>query len=185
MTLEQLLKHTHDRAAWYWIGMGYWKQHEFESAKVWLEKTMNDTGNEWAGKSAFNLAQLHTMGTTAIKDASIDEAIRLYETILKKNPKSSLSSIHAGLLYCRAKNDLTKGKKLIEDGIKFLIEEDGNDSYLAIDECFKIAEVYEAVRDNAKAIEYFKKAIDRRDPNYPPDNEFVEMAKQAIRELGG
>ena len=184
LSLEQLLKHAHDSAAWYWIGMGYWEQREFEKAKEWLEKTMRNPGNEWALKSAFNVAQLHSM-QGAIKDASIDEAIRLYEKILQIRPKLSLAAIHAGLLYHSKKHDFVKGRKLVEDGIGFLVEQDGNDDYLAPDECFKIAAMYEVERANAKAIEFFKKAINRCEPGYAPDDQIAKMAKDAIRELGG
>jgi tetratricopeptide (TPR) repeat protein len=178
LSLGQLLQHSGDSAAWYWIAMNYWELGDYAEAKKWLKKTMNDTGNEWASKSMFNLGQLYTM------EGNLDEAIRSYEANLKKNPTASMSTIHVGILYYR-KGDFVKGRELIEKGIKFLLDEDGDDSYLKPDECFKIAEMYKAEKVGAKAIEYFIKTIDRCELNYASDREFKRMAEKAIMELGG
>jgi len=38
LSLEELLKYTYDHAAWYWIGMAYFKRNDFINASNWLEK---------------------------------------------------------------------------------------------------------------------------------------------------
>jgi len=192
LSLEELLNYTSDHESWYFIGMAYWKKNDLEKAADWLEKTMNDPGNDWAGTATFNLAQLHTMAAVAMKKINIDEAnllideaLRLYEKMLMKKPKSSMAAIHAGLLYYSEKNNFSKGKKLVEDGIEFLIEEDGNDNYLRPDECFKIARMYDGEGNSLKTIEYLIKTRDRCDIRYPSDRELKEMAENNLRALGG
>jgi tetratricopeptide (TPR) repeat protein len=177
LSLDELLKLENDPNAWYWIGMAYWKEGDFNNAAVWLEKTMNDLGNEWANKARFNLALSHKSGLHS--QANKDEALRLFE----KNLSGSMSNLHAGFLYydgTETKCDPIKGKELIEKAIELLIEEDGDDEYLAPDECFNIAIMYAQEGNRTKAIEYFKKAHDRVDPNHP----LRKMAEDNIRELG-
>ena len=186
LSLEELLKHTHDHAAWYWIGMAYWERYDFSNAAVWLGKTMSDPDNEWTGKAKLNLGLAHEGGY--LPNSSKDEALRLFEEILEKAPNSAITALHAGLLYhegTKTKHNPTEGKRLVELAIDRLIKDDGNDSYFSQIECYKIGVMYEVERIPAKAIEYYKKAIDRCDTNYPSDRNLIEKAKEAIRELGG
>jgi len=191
LSLEELLNYTSDHESWYFIGMAYWKQRDFENAIEWLEKAKNDTGNKWAGNATFNLAQFYTMGAMANKKDNpgeyehlIEKALSLYDEMLIKKPKSSMAAIHAGLLYYREKKDYAKGKNLIEDGIAFLEEEDGDDSYLKPDECFKIGVMYVREGYYKEAIEYLTKTKERCDIRYPSDCELKLMAESCLRDLG-
>jgi len=191
LSLEELLNYTYDRESWYFIGMAYWKQHDFAKAIEWLEKTRTDTGNKWAGNATFNLAQFYTMGAMANKkdnpdeyNHSIEKALSLYDEMLSKKPKSSMATIHAGLLYYREKKEYAKGKKMIVDGIAFLKEEDGDDSYLKPDECFKIGVMFVREENSKEAIEYLTKTRDRCDIRYSSDRELREMAVSCLQDLG-
>jgi len=55
---EELLTHEQDSAAWYWIGMSYFKNSDLPNAVMWLRKAMNDPGNEWKEKAAINVRYL-------------------------------------------------------------------------------------------------------------------------------
>ena len=176
LSLEELLKHVHDRAAWYWIGMAYWERRDFGNAALWLEKTMNDSGNEWAGKATLNLGLLHKSG--GHPHASQDEALRLFEKI----QNGTMSKLYAGFLYfngTETKKDITKGKELIETAIEKLIKENGNDDYLSQSECYDIAWMYYKEK-NAKAYKWFDKCIARCNTNYSSERNLVELAKRNI-----
>jgi len=178
-SLEELLKYTYDHAAWYWTGMAYFERNDFTNAAVWLEKTMNDAGNEWAGKARFNLALLHKGGFHP--HASKDEALRLFE----KNLTGSMSNLYAGFLYfegTETKRDVAKGKAMIEKAIELLIKEDGNDNYLSQSECYDIGWVYYK-ENNAKAYQWFEKCIARCNLNYASDRNLKEMANRNINVL--
>jgi len=95
LSLEELLKQSHDHAAWYWIGMAYFERQDFVNAAKWLEKAMNDSGNEWGRGARFNLGLMRYGGFHP--RASKDEALRLFE----KNLKGSMSNLYAGLLFYR------------------------------------------------------------------------------------
>ena len=171
-SLEELLKFTHDHASWYWLGMAYWERREFNNAAVWLEKTMNDTSNEWAGKARFNLALLHKGGLHP--RASKDEALRL----LEKNLSGPMSNLYAGLLYfegTETKQNIVKGKELVEKAIELLIKEDGNDNYFSQSECYDIGWLYYK-ENNGKAYKWFEKCIARCNLNYASDSHLKEMA---------
>jgi len=174
LSLEELLKHTHDHASWYWLGIAYIARRDFNNAAVWYEKTMDDPGNEWAGKARFNLAQLHMGGLHP--RASKDEALRLFE----KNLNGSMSNLYAGLLYfngTETKQDSEKGKMLIEKAIELLIKEDGNDNYLSFSECYDIGWVYYR-ENNGKAYQWFKKCIARCNGSYANDQWFIDTANR-------
>ncbi|MCL2327118.1 MAG: hypothetical protein FWC39_01255 [Bacteroidetes bacterium] len=187
LSLEELLNHTHDHAAWYWIGMAYWERYDFSNAAVWLGKTMSDPSNEWAGKAKLNLGLAHAGGY--LPNSSKDEALRLFEEILEKMPNAISTKLHAGFLYCEGtetKRDTVKGGKLIKEAIQQFKDRDGGkDDYLSQIECYKVGVMYEAEGIRDKSIEYYRKAIKRANENYPSDRNLIEKAKEAIRELGG
>jgi len=170
--LEDLLKHTYDNAAWYWLGMAYWGRNDFANAVMWLEKTMNDTDNEWSGKARFNLALLHKGGLHP--RSSKDEALRLFE----RNLNGSMSNLYAGFLYfegTETKHDPEKGKAMIERAIELLIKEDGNDNYFSQSECYDIGWVYYK-ENNGKAYKWFEKCIARCDENHASDRRLKDLA---------
>lgn len=174
LSLEELLKHAHDSAAWYWIGMAYWEQYDFINAAKWLEKTMNADGNKWAGKATLNLGLLHV--GECIPNASKDEALRLFE----KNPDGAMSKLNAGFLYyngTETKHDPVKGRELIETAVNQLITDKGNDSYLKQSECYDIGWMYYKEK-NSKAHEWFDKCIARCDSNYSSDRKLMELAER-------
>jgi len=176
LSLEELLKHTHDHASWYWLGIAYIARKDFSNAALWYEKAMNDPGNEWAGKARFNLALLHKGGLHP--SASKDEALRLFE----KNLNGSMSNLYAGFLYhegTETKQDIAKGKALVEKAIELLIKEDGNDNYLSQSECYDIGWVYYK-ENNGKAYKWFEKCIARCDLNYASDNRLKDLAIRNI-----
>jgi len=86
LSLEELLRHTHAREAWYWLGMAYFKRNDFGNAVMWLEKTMNDPGNEWAGKAAHYIGELHVAKVPP--NSSRDKALRLLLSNLNEGFKS-------------------------------------------------------------------------------------------------
>ena len=174
LALEELLRHTHDHASWYWLGIAYIARRDFSNAAVWYEKTMNDSGNEWAGKARFNLAQLHWGGM--LPRASKDEALRLFE----KNLNGCMSCLYAGFLYfngTETKKDTAKGKSLVEKAIELLIKEDGNDNYFTQSECYDIGWVYYK-ENNGKAYQWFKKCIERCNLNYESDRTLKDLANR-------
>ena len=176
LSLEQLLGYQDDKAAWYWIGMGYWQRGDFEQAAVWLEKTMNDSGNEWAGKSAYNLGLAH-LGNY-IPNASKDEALRLFE-----RAPGALPMLEAGFLYCRGtetKQDLAKGKELVEKAIESFMKSDGNLDYLRPNEFYFIAVMFEGNQMFSIAINYYNKAIKVCDTKYASDQEIARRSQEAI-----
>jgi len=173
-SLEELLELTHDREAWYWLGMAYWERHDYGNAAVWLEKTMNDTGNEWAGKARFNLALLHKCGLHP--NASKDEALRLFEI----NLSGSMSNLYAGFLYfegTETMQNIAKGKEMVEKAIALLIKEDGNDNYLSQSECYDIGWIYYK-ENNGEAYQWFKKCIARCNDNYASDRRLKDLANR-------
>ena len=174
LSLEELLRLTHDKGAWYWTGMAYWESNDFDNAVVWLEKTMNDPGNEWAGKARFNLALSHKGGLHP--RASKDEALRL----LEKNLNGPMSNLYAGFLYfegTETKKDLAKGKELIEKAIEIMIKKAGNDNYFSQSECYDIGWMY-YTENNPKAYKWFDECIARCDENYASDRRLVDMANR-------
>jgi len=184
LPLEELLKYTHDKEAWYQIGMSYWKDYDFVNATVWLEKAMNDPNNEWANKAAQNLGMAN-LGL--MPNASKDEALRLFE----KSKSLPISKLHAGFLYYYGTESnpnpdvgmQLKGKRYIEDAIQTIINMKGNDNYLKTDECFKIGKMYAQSGYPTDAKEYFKKSIDRADRNYSSDRRLIEKAEEEIQAL--
>ena len=176
LTLDELLKYTYNHVAWYWIGMAYFERKDFMNAADWLDKTMNDAGNEWAGKARFNLGLMHYGGFHP--RASKDEALRLFE----KNLKGSMSNLYAGLLYfegTETKHDVAKGKAMIEKGIELLIEEDGDDHYLSQAECYDIGWVYYK-ENNPEAYKWFEKCKARCNLNYQSDRNLIDMVNRNI-----
>ena len=174
LSLEELLKFTHDKEAWYWISMAYWECNDFSNAAMWLEKTMNDTDNQWTGKARFNLALLHKGGIHP--RASKDEALRLFE----KNLNGPMANLYAGFLYfegTETKQNLVKGKELIEKAIELMIKKAGNDNYFSQSECYDIGWMYYK-ENNAKAYTWFKKCISRCDENYASDRRLKDMANR-------
>ena len=179
LSLEELLKHTHDHASWYWLGIAYIARRDFSNAAVWYEKTMDDPENKWAGKARFNLAQLHMCGLHP--RASKDEALRLFE----KNLNGSMSNLYAGFLYhegTETKHDPAKGKTLIEKAIEMLIKEDGNDNYLSQSECYDIGWVFYK-ENNGKAYKWFEKCIERCNLNYASDCRLKDLANRNMEVL--
>ena len=176
---EELLKYTYDHAAWYWLGMSFFERQDFINAARWLEKTMNDPGNEWAGKATLNLGLLHV--GNMLPNASKDEALRLFE----KNPNGVMSRLNAGFLYfngTETKHNPAKGKELVESAINQLIKDDGNDNYLSQSECWDIGWMYYK-ENNPKAYKWFEKSIARCNVNYSSDRKLIELAKQCIETL--
>ena len=176
LNLQQLLNHQNDPAAWYWLGMAYWENGDQRNAAAWLEKTMKDQGNEWSGKATLNLGLLN------IAAGNKDEALRLFETI----PNGVLSRLNAGFLYYEGTGtqcNPAKGKGLIEEAIKQLIIDDGDDGYLSQRECFRVAQMYMQEGISQKAVEYFRKAINRCDLSYQSDHQLKEMAEMCIGRL--
>ena len=177
-SLEELLRHEDDRTAWYWIGMAYWERADFINAAKWLERTMNDVGNEWADKATFNLGIAH-LGL--LPNASRDKALSLFEKI----SGGVMSKLYAGFLYyegTETKRDLDRGRKLIEEAISQLIDKCGDDSYLAPDEYFKIARMYANEGNHKKAIEYLTKTKGKCNPSYSSERDLIERAEEGIME---
>jgi len=195
--LEELLNFKHDNKAWYWIGMAYFEYNDFVNAAQWLEKTMNDPNNEWAGKAAQNLGIIHE--GYCLPNSSKDEALRLYE----KSKHLLVSKLNAGFLYLNGTEsgniDREKGKKYIEEVIERLMTKDENDNYLSQIECYKIGVMYEqetvwslsqndyekTLKYRYKAIEYYQKAIDRCILNDGSENQLIQNANAAIEALRG
>jgi len=174
LSLEQLLRSTQDREAWYWIGMAYWERNDFANAAVWLEKTMNDTGNEWADKAAQSLG-LAYLGNL-LPNSSRDKALNLFD----KSSSLFVSRLNAGFLYfngTETKHDPAKGKAMVEECIAYLIKSKGNDSYLSQSECYDIGWMYYK-ENNGKAYAWFKKCIARCNINYASDRRLVELANR-------
>lgn len=181
LSLEELQRLVpQDHEAYYWIGMAYWERGDFSNSVVWLEKTMNDPGNEWAAKAANNLAGAHEAGYHPRADK--DEAIRIYETLAGY----AMPKLHLGFLYYEGtsrSHDPAKGKRLIEEAVEQLKRQNnGSDDYLSQIECFRIGGMYYQEKSPAKAIEYFENAIKRADSNYPSDRKLIDMAKDSIAE---
>jgi tetratricopeptide (TPR) repeat protein len=179
LSLEELLKYTHDSAAWYWLGMAYFGKSEFGNAAYWLEKTMNDPDNEWAFKASENLGIIHE--GKFVSNASRDKALQFFE----KKPCGLVAALHAGLLYyegTETKRDTVKGKELVEKVINKLIKDDGNDSFLKPDECFRIGVMYAEEGDFSEAIKYLEKTKDRCDTRHPSDRELYNIAEEGIRD---
>lgn len=171
-----------ERGAYYWLAMAYWGRGDYANAVEWFEKTMNDAGNEWAGKATSYLAMAHEGGYHP--QASMDEAIRLFES-LSSNPNSVISRLHLGLLYCEGQSGNCGhdvGKRLVEDAVASIVATDGNDGYLSQIECFRIGGMYFNEDNAAKATEYLQKAIDRCDAAYPDDQTLIELARISIDE---
>jgi len=178
LSLEELLKYTYDRAAWYWIGMAYLECGDYSNAAVWLEKTMNDAGNEWAGKATLNLGYSHKGGLHP--RASKDEALRLFEKI----PKFVRAKLNAGILYfngTETKHNPAKGKELIEEALEELQKLEGYDKekFFSQSEWYDIGWMYYK-ENNPKAYKYFEKAIANCDTNYASDRKLIELAKRNI-----
>jgi tetratricopeptide (TPR) repeat protein len=178
LSLNELLKYTHDHAAWYWLGMAYWERGDFNNAAVWLEKTMNDTGNKWAGKATLNLGYSHQGGLHP--RASKDEALRLFEKI----PKFVRAKLNAGILYfngTETKHNPAKGKKLIEEALEELQKLEGYDreKFFSQSEWYDIGWMYYK-ENNPKAYKYFEKAIANCDTNYASDRKLIELIKHNI-----
>ncbi|MDR2234128.1 MAG: hypothetical protein LBE56_13530 [Tannerella sp.] len=154
LSLEQLLMHKNDHASCYWTGMAYLERYDYGNDIEWLEKAVNDPGNERAGKARANLALLHYGG--GFPQASKDEALRLFE----KNLNGSMSTkLYAGFLYLKGtgtKQNNAKGKELIEAVIEQLVKGDGNDNYLSQSECWKIGWMYYK-EHSGKAYQWFEK----------------------------
>jgi len=175
-SLEQLLRHAQDREAWYWIGVAYLGRQEFNNAIPWLEKTMNDTGNEWSEKAMQNLGILHKGGFHP--HSSKDAALALFE----KSSRLILSRLYAGFLYfdgTETEHDIAKGKEYIEAAIEQLIKLKGNDKNLSQADCYDIGWVYYK-ENNGKAYSWFDKCIERCDTDYASDRNLIELAKRCI-----
>ncbi|MCL2718931.1 MAG: hypothetical protein FWE14_09165 [Lachnospiraceae bacterium] len=176
-SLNELITLQHDNAAWYWLGMAYWENGDNQNAAIWLNKTMNDSVNEWSGKATLNLGLLN------LGNGKRDEDLRLFESI----PKGIMSRLYAGFLYyegTETQKNPAKGKKLIEEAIKQLIKDDGDDEYLSQHECFRIAQMYSQEKIHTKkAIEYFLKSINRCNLNYESDCQLKEFAEKSIERL--
>lgn len=174
--LQQLLANQHDNEAWYWLGMAYWKNGDNHNGAIWLEKTMNDSGNEWSGKATLNLGLLN------VSIGHKDKALRLFESL----PNGVMSRLNAGFLYYEGtgtQKNPVKGKRLIEEAIKQLIIDDGDDEYLSQRECFKIAQMYQQENMSSKAKEYFQKTINRCNLNYQSDHQIKELVEMSINKL--
>ena len=169
-----------DCESYYWLGMDYWGRGDYGNAVIWLEKTMNNPGNEWAAKAKNNLALAHEGGYHP--NADKDEAIRLYGEL----DGYAMPKLHLGFLYYEGtprNHDPARGKQLIETAVGQLKKQNnGSDEYLSQIECFKIGGMYYQERMPANAIEYFEKAIKRSDSNYASDRKLIEMAKESISE---
>ena len=178
LTLEELLLFPHDREAWYWIGMAYFERGDFNNASVWLEKTMNDAGNEWAGKATLNLGHLHQGGLHP--QACMDEALRLFETI----PAFIRAKLNAGILYFKGtetQHNPAKGKVLIEEAIEELQNLEGYDKekFFSQSEWFDIGWMYYK-ENNPEAYKYFEKAIANCDTNHESDRTLIGLANRCI-----
>ena len=181
-SLEKLLNYTHDSLAWYWLGMAYWdERNDFKNAALWLTKTMDDPNNEWSNKAAQQLGMLN-MGF--LPDSSKDKALDFFE----KSINLIISRLNAGFLYhegTETRHDPTKGKNLVEEAISLLIKKNGNDDYLAPNEFYKIAVMYEAERQIPQAIEYYRKASNKCDLRYESDRRLKQTIEDILRELNG
>ncbi len=172
--LQRLVPQDHE--AYYWLGMAYWEQGDYRNAIEWLERTMNDPGNEWATKAKNNVALAHEGGQHP--NADKDEAIRLYEQL----DGYAMPKLHLGFLYFKGTprhHDPEKGKRLVKEAIEQLKKQNnGSDEYLSQFECFTIGMMLTSV-------EYYKKAIQRCDLSYSSDQRLKAIAEDEIRKLGG
>jgi len=187
LSLEELLNYTHDRRAWYWIGMAYWAEcNDFRNAAEWLTRTMNDPNNEWADTATQHLGMLH-FGLFPIPNASKDEALRLFE----RSISLLVSKLYAGFLYYEGTESnpkperemQLKGMRLIEEVIQRLIRDDGNDDYLSANEYLIVGRIYakEVLFTNAKAEEYLEKTIVKATRDNSSD--LIEDAEEIMRNL--
>ena len=177
-SLGELLMNKHDRAAWYWIGMAYWERGDYNNATVWLERTMNDTRNEWAGKATLNLGYSHLGGFHP--RSCKDEALRLFEKI----PSFVRAKLNAGILYfngTETKHNPAKGKKLIEEALDDLQKLEGYDKekFFSQSEWYDIGWMYYK-ENNPKAYKYFEKAIANCNTNNASERKLMELAKRNI-----
>ena len=183
LSLEELLKHARDNAAWYWIGMSYWERSDIVNAAVWFEKAMNDPGNKWEGKSRLLMGVAHA--NNGIPNSSRDKALDLFEQNLTQNPNSVMSRLNAGFLYCKGtetRRDLDKGKALIEQSIEQLIKEDGNLDFLKQIELYDIAIMFEGRQMFSIAINYYTRVIKECNSTNTSDRKLIEKTKEAISE---
>jgi len=175
--------------AGYWLGDKYYDSRDYRNAAELWDKVITQlpTSHELFKKAACNLSLLHQDGLHPNSDDN--EAIRLYEMVPNKGPISVLA---LGLLYCEVQgrnHNPAKGIGLVEDTIRWFVNEDGNDEYISSAECFRIARMYykEAVNTQStkyipKASEYAEKTIRRHDPARPSDVQRAEAAKSIIEE---
>ena len=181
-SLSQLESCKNDHAAWYWLAHAYMENRKLDSAAEWFRKTWNDSSNEWAGKSGLQL------GIVYIMKQDKDEALKVFEETLNRNPNSPMTKLNIGFLYAEGTpsnpRNLSKAIPLVESTISFLISEDGNDNYLKANECFKIGEMYRNSGNASKALEYFKKTVARCDTQYASDRSMKEWAEANIQRGG-
>jgi tetratricopeptide (TPR) repeat protein len=187
-SLSQLENCKQDRDAWYYLGMAYMERGDLSSAAEWLSEAMNDPGNEWEAKAGLNLGLVYK------QNSEKDKALAILEKNLSKFPSSPMTKLNVGFLYAEGTEskprDLVKALRLVEEVIAQLIQEDGNDDYLAADEFFTIAIVYfdAAKAENSqnyfrKAEEYFNKTI-RKSGNYGSSGQKLrEMAENCLKQV--
>ena len=177
LSLNQLLNYKSDNAAWYGLGMAYMEAYDVENAIFWLDKTMNDAGNEWQTKATFELAQVYM--ADGHPKSSKDEALRL----LMKVSSYGISQVNIGfLLYFGTETqiDTKKGRSYIEGGIKLLKERDGMNSLGSYD-LLRVAWMYQDEGEKGKAREYLQATISKSSAEGFYD--IKEQAEECLREL--
>ena len=160
--------------------MAYLEKGDFLNAATWLEKAMNDVGNDRRANATKFLAQMHKDGIHP--HASKDEALRLYGLI----SGNAMPKIHMGFLYYFGKEiqkDTSKGFDLIEKGIEQLkMQNNDSDSYLTVEEYFSIASIYLNENMTKKTKEYLLKTIDKCGNN-PYVSDIKAQAENILRQL--
>lgn len=104
--------------------------------------------NLYTGEAKSNLAQIYETGI--FPDINIEETITLFKEVIKINEdlktesNSVMSRLHLGILYCegRPHHQPNEGKKLIEEALFQIYNENGNYDYLHLNECYRIGMVY-------------------------------------------
>ena len=180
-----------DEESQYQLAVEYLGIGDTPHAIEWLEKISLVSSHSRYGKSISYLAQFHEDGVYPgfSEEQNRAEAVRLFMMIVG-DPNSVISRLHLGLLYCEGigvKHNPSEGKRLIEESIHQLINEDNNDSYLSAYECSRIGSVYcdglinidknPSISDLEEAKKYFEKAINRWKDKYDSERKRMNLDK--------
>lgn len=159
LSLQELLNYKDDPDSWYWLGMAYMENYDSNNVIKWLEKAMNNSGNEKQEKATQELAFLYLAEGHPKSDR--DKALRLFEKV----SSYAIPQIHIGLLYyhgTQTQHDPKKGKEFVEKGLSLLKQKGGLD-YLNSYDLYHISTLYHGENDYKREKEYLQKAIKKSD----------------------